>query len=178
MALATEPDMEWVPGPRCPGVRPWLDELSVQKRCCLHHKQEERISAQSVLGLTAHTLLTSTLGVPMLGGERGGFPRRPRGLAPRKWPQGWKKSPKWRLAGAAVRSDIPPLRSWHPQAQLAPTENSQVPGSSQIICTQNRGVKKGRKKKEKEKKKYAFQLRQLPRDGGAAPARASTSSDS
>lgn len=72
-------------------------------------------------------------------------------------------------------SDTPPLPPWQRQAQLAPVENSQVPGSSQIICTQKREKKKERKKKKREKN--AFPLRQLPRDGGAAPATASTSSD-
>lgn len=50
-----------------------------------------------------------------------------------------------------VFSDIPALLSWHQEAQLAPMENSQVPSSSQIICTQKK-KKEGRKKgKEREK---------------------------
>lgn len=144
-------------------MRPRFDELPAQKPAA--PSQEEIIRAPSVLGLAAHTLLRPPLRVPMPGVERGGFPRRPRSLAPRKRPQGWKKSPRSRLAGAAVFSDIPPLRSWHRQAQLAPTENSQVPGSSQIICTQNR---KKKKEKGERGKKIAFQLRQLLREGGGS----------
>lgn len=141
--------MEWFPVLAAQGRDRGL--MSFRHRNPLPPSQkEEMIRAPSVWGLAAHTLLRPPLRVPMPGVERGGFPRRPRSLAPRKWPQGWKKSPKSRLAGAAVFSDIPPLRSWRRQAQLAPTENSQVPGSSQIICTQNREKKK--EKGEREKK--------------------------
>ena len=37
-----------------------------------------------------------------------------------------------------ILSDISSLLSWHWQARLAPVENSQVPSSSQIICTQKK----------------------------------------
>lgn len=40
-----------------------------------------------------------------------------------------------------ILSDISSLLSWHWQARLAPMENSQVPSSSQIICTQKKKKK-------------------------------------